>query len=167
MVKKKSNVKIDEKSNEEVQPIQVKAMYETSPVVEVEDGVDIYCVLGNTRYQFVKHISPFYSGEEYMVKATFTKDSEVCFVHKDGRKIPVHENSNCGYTLVGKAKALFEAKKSLCANGEASDDQEYVFINQHSSLYYIGETGEHSLFIRVYDNLNGIENDRWVVIYID
>lgn len=167
MVAKKSSVKVSSATNKEAKQLQSKAMYEVSKIVEVENGVDIYFAQGNVRYQLSKQTSPFYGGDEYVFRGTLVKGEEVCFVHKDGTKIPVHENSNCGYTLVGKAKKYFEAKKALCANGETSDDQEYVYINKHSELYYVGETEEHSLFIRVYDNLNGIDNDRWVVIFMD
>jgi hypothetical protein len=166
MNQKKALIKMKADKSKEVPPLHPKSMYKEGDIVDVENGVDIYFAQGKTRYQLSRHASPFYSGEEYSFTGTLVKGEEVCFTHRDGTKIPVHENSNCGYTLVGNARKYFEAKRALCANGEASDDQEYIYINKHSELYYVGETEEHTIFIRVYDNANGINNDRWVVIYI-
>ncbi len=167
MQSKKSYVNVRSESDEEVRPLQAKPLSEVSRTVDAEHGCDIYLAQENVRYQLEEQTSPFFGGIEYVFHGTLIKGSRICFVHKDGRKIPVHEASDCGYTLVGKAKRYFEAKRALCADGESSDDQEYVYINQNSALYYVGETEEHSLFLRVYDNLNGNENDRWVVIYMD
>lgn len=167
MALRKTSVKVTNAAKDEAKPLLAKPLCEVSKVVEVENGVDIYLVQGNVRYQLYEQASPFFGGKEYVFKGELVNGSEICFVHKDGKKIPVHGASNCGYTLVGKAKRLFEAKKALCANGETSDDQEYVYINQNSVLYYVGETGTHSLFVRIYDNLNGIDNDRWIVLFAD
>lgn len=133
----------------------------------VDTGEDLYVVIGIEKHQFSSQTSAIYDVKEYYFKGTLTKDAKVKFTHADGREVPVHQSANCGYTLVGKAQNYFKANKALCASGEASDDQEYVYINEHSSLTYIGETGEHTLYVRVYDNLSGDENDRWVVIYLD
>lgn len=167
MSSKKTYVKVRSDSDKDVKPLQAKPLSEVSKCIEVEKGADVYLVQGNVRHQLCEQTSTFFGGIEYVFKGTLIQGSQICFVHHDGKKIPVHEASDCGYTLVGKAKRCFEAKRALCANGETSDDQEYVYINQNSALYYVGETGEHSLFLRVYDNLNGIDNDRWVVIYMD
>ena len=167
MSSKTKYVKVCSDHDEEVKPFQAKPLSEVSQRVDADNGADMYLVQGNVRYQLSEQDSPFFGGVEYVFKGTLIQGSQICFAHKDGRKIPVHEASDCGYTLVGKAKRFFEAKRALCANGETSDDQEYVYINQNSALYYVGETGVHSLFVRVYDNLNGTDNDRWVVIYMD
>lgn len=164
---RKAFVRMDTDKKKDTFPLRPKTMYKEGEIIEAkEDGVDIYFAQGKTRYQLRKHVSPFYSGEEYFFTGTLVKGEEVCFTHRDGTRIPIHENINCGYTLVGNAKKYFEAKRALCANGETSDDQEYIYVNKYSELYYVGETEEHSLFIRIYDNANGINNDRWVVIYI-
>lgn len=167
MPRKKTVVNVCSQSEESAEPFVAKPLYEVSPTVDVEDGADIYLVTENVRYQLRKQISPFFGGEEFVFRGKIDKGSEICFVHKDGRKIPVHGASDCGYTLVGKARRYFEARKALTTGGESSDDQEYVYINQYSNLVYVGDDEEHSLFLRVYDNLNGIQNDRWVVIYMD
>ena len=167
MSARRTVVSVQSKADKHAKPLNPKPLSEVSKTVEVEDGVDVYLVLGNLRYQLSRHQSPFFEGEEYRFHGVLEKDQEILFVHKDGRKIPINDKSNCGYTLVGKARKYFRADKGLTCNGEASDDQEYIYITQHSSLHYIGETGEHSIFIRVYDNLSGLENDRWVVIYFD
>ena len=96
-----------------------------------------------------------------------TAPLDIKFVHADGKEVPTHQDRNCGYTLIGKAKSYIKANKALTTPGEPSDDQEYVYINEHSTLTYVGETGDHTLYVRVYDNLSGTNNDRWAVVYLD
>ncbi len=136
-------------------------------VVEPDTGEDLYIVIGRERHQFASQTNPFYAVKEYFWSGTFTSGLDIKFVHADGKEVPTHQDRNCGYTLIGKAKSFIKANKALTTPGEASDDQEYVYINEHSTLTYVGETGKHTLYVRVYDNLSGTDNDRWVVVYLD
>ncbi len=135
--------------------------------VEPDTGEDLYIVIGRERHQFSSQTNPFYAVKEYFWAGKFTNGLDIKFVHADGKEVPTHQDRNCGYTLIGKAKSFIKANKALTTPGEASDDQEYVYINEHSTLTYVGETGEHTLYVRVYDNLSGVDNDRWVVVYLD
>lgn len=153
------------KKKSDKKPIQ--AMKEMPRPVEADTGEDLYVIVGGVRHQFSSQISKIYDVKEFFYKGTFKKGESIRFCHADGNEVPVHDTPNCGYTLVGKAQRLLASKKALLANGEAGDDQEYVYINDHSELNFVGPTGEHTLFVRVYDNLNGINNDRWVVIYME
>ena len=132
-----------------------------------ENLEDMYVVLDNKKHQVQSQFSNIYACKEYFWKGKFVKGQKVKFVHGDGKEVPIHHSTNCGYTLVGKAQKLFSVSKSLCASGEPSDDQQYVYINEHSVLSYIGNDGNHTIFFRVYDNAYNNFNDRWVVIYID
>ncbi len=136
-------------------------------VAEVDTGEDFYLLIAGEKHQFSSQKSAIYDVKEYFYRGVLTKDSQVKFVRGNGKEVPVHHAANCGYTLIGKAQQYFKATKALCANGEASDDQEYVYINEHSVLTYVGQTGVHTLYVRVYDNLTGVNNDRWVVLYLD
>lgn len=138
---------------------------EAAPAVDT--GEDLYVVINGVKHQFSSQISAIYDVKEYFFKGKFTKGASIKFVHGDGREVPVHNMPNCGYTFVGKAQRLLAAGKALVANGEAGDDQEYVYINDHSTLSYVGESEEHTIFLRVYDNLSGTDNDRWAVVYMD
>ncbi|MFA6829471.1 MAG: hypothetical protein WCR67_02045 [Bacilli bacterium] len=152
------------KKNPTVKKITVK---ETESVPVIETGEELYLAINGKKKLFSVHTSPIYGVNEYYFEGNFGHGDSIRFVRENGHEVPVHHTPNCGYTLVGKAQRLFSASKALIANGEAGDDQEYVYINDHSSLSYIGEDGTHTLFIRIYDNLNNINNDRWVVISID
>lgn len=144
---------------------KAKPRRESSKIVPSDKtGGDIYLVQGNKMYQLYSQKSPLYGVDEWVFHGNLTKGEEIRFAHKDGRRIPVPGNSNCGYTLIGIAKNNFEAKHALVALGEKRDDQVYVYINKDSSLYYKGESGRKEIFIRIYDNLSGLDNDRWVVI---
>ena len=136
-------------------------------VVEKDTGEDLYLVIAGKKHQFSSQQSAIYDVKEYFYRGELIADSQIKLVRGDGREVPVHHAANCGYTLIGKAQQYFKASKALCANGEASDDQEYVYINEHSTLTYVGETGVHTLYVSIYDNLTGTENDRWVVLYLD
>ena len=122
------------------------------------------------QYEWFKKDGVWLSG--FLYDMANNEDSRKQFKHKvilhaDGKEVPTHQDRNCGYTLIGKAKSYIKANKALTTPGEPSDDQEYVYINEHSTLTYVGETGDHTLYVRVYDNLSGTNNDRWAVVYLD
>ena len=47
------------------------------------------------------------------------------------------------------------------------DDIIKILASDANFLSYVGKDGTHTIFFRVYDNINGVNNDRWVVLYID
>ncbi len=128
---------------------------------------NIYLLIGKDRYLFKEQVSPIFGVKEYFVKAKLLHNEDIKLVREDKKELPVHNSANCGYTLVGKAITYFHPNKSLCASGDSTDANLYVYINEHSTLTYVGQDEEHTLFVRIYDNINGINNDRWVVLYID
>ncbi len=134
---------------------------------EKSTGEDFFICIGKEKHEFSAQISALYAVKEYFWKGELVNGAQIKFERGDGHEVPVHHAANCGYTLVGKAKQYFSASKALCANGEDTDDQEYVYINEHSELFYTGVTGSHTVYVRVYDNTYGNDNDRWVVISID
>ncbi len=148
-------------------PSAAKAAPKASASNEAGTGEDFYIVIGKERHEFSSQISPLYAVKEYYWKGELVNGSSIRFVRGKSKEVPVCKDGNCGYTLVGKAQQFFSASKALCANGEDCDDQEYVYINEHSSLSYVGATGVHTVYVRVYDNIAGNDNDRWVVLYLD
>lgn len=161
MVKVKSNT-----NSKKVAPLSAHPLCEVTEAKE-DTGEDVYLVQENEKHQFSSQISPLYGTKEYYYTGVLYPDTEIKFVHNDGKQIPDSKTYNCGYTLVGNARKCFKAKKALIANGEASDDQEYVYTTPHSELYYVGEETVHTIYLRIYDNNQGIDNDRWVVIYME
>jgi|WetSurMetagenome_2_1015567.scaffolds.fasta_scaffold152443_2 hypothetical protein len=147
-----------------VHPVAVASAGAMKPV---DTGEDLFLIVGKEKHQFSSQISAIYAVKEFLWKGNFEKGADIKIVRGSGSEVPVHHSANCGYTLVGKAQQFFTAGKALCANGEASDDQEYVYVNEHSVITYSGETGVHTVYVRIYDNLSGIINDRWVVISLD
>lgn len=160
-------VKVKAKSSrKKIKPLESKPLVEVTRASE-DTGEDVYLVQENDKHQFSAHISPLYGTKEYYYTGVLFPNTEIKFVHNDGRQIPVGGSCNCGYTLVGNARKAFEARKALTTAGEASDDQEYIYTTQHSQLFYVGDEKVHTIFLRIYDNINGNDNDRWVVIYIE
>lgn len=154
-------------SAKKVKPLKGKPLVEVTKAQESDTGEDVYLVQENEKHQFSSHISPLYGTKEYYFTGVLFPNTEIKFVHNDGRQIPFGGTYNCGYTLVGNARKAFEARKALSTNGEASDDQEYIYITPTSQLFYVGDEKVHTIFLRIYDNINGNDNDRWVVIYIE
>lgn len=139
-------------------------LLEVSDIISVTDGGDLYLAMENKRYQFHKTISPVFHNDEYTLDISLKKGEEICFVHKNGDKVPRHLPENCGYTLQGKAKELFEFKNALVTS---NGNETYAYVNKDSSLFYKGEDTNQKLYLRIYDNCNGYINDRWVVIFIE
>ena len=144
-----------------------KASGNNSSRVKPTTNEDLYLLLDGVKYQLNSQTSPIYDCKEYFWKGKFEKNQQVKFIHSDGNEVPVHHPYNCGYTLIGKAQNFFSARKSLCSKSEGSDDREYIYITKHSTLSYTGESGVHTIYLRVYDNIYNENNDRWVVLYID
>lgn len=142
-------------------------LLEVSQIVNVENGADIYLAMGQTKYQLSENVSQESGKVEYVFKGKIEKGDEICFVHKDGKTIPIKESENCGYTLKSKARSCFKAENALVAYSDSKDDETYIYINQNSTLFYIGESRVCTLYVRVYDNREGVNNDRWVVLFID
>lgn len=163
----KKTVRADKKTVAKKEVKAVKKEVEAAPVVEEDTGENLYLLMAGQKHQFKSQISTIYDVKEFYYRGVLLEGAAIKLVRGDGSEVPVHHAANCGYTLIGKAQQYFKASKALCANGEACDDQEYVYINEHSTLTYIGETGEHTLYVRIYDNLTGENNDRWVVLYLD
>ena len=161
-------VRVNANANrDDVEPLKGKPLVEVTRAREEDTGEDVYLVQENDKHQFSAHISPLYGTKEYFYTGVLFPNTEIKFVHNDGRPIPIGGSSNCGYTLVGNARKAFQAKKALVTNGESSDDQEYVYTTEYSQLIYVGDEKVHTVFLRIYDNINGLDNDRWVVIYIE
>lgn len=167
LVVKKERIIMASKNQKKTAVRKAEPVIDTKVEAEPDTGEDLFVVLGETKHQFHSQISKIYDVKEYFYKGIFRKGDSIRFIHRNGNDVPVHDTPNCGYTLVGKAQRLLSSKKALLANGEAGDDQEYVYINDHSELTFVADTAEYTLFVRVYDNLYGNNNDRWVVIYME
>jgi hypothetical protein len=160
-------VKVKSTNSSKVEPLNARPLVEVTRAKEEDTGEDVYLVQENEKHQFSAHISPLYGTKEYYYTGVLYPNKEIQFVHNDGKPIPLAESSNCGYTLVGNARKYFSARRALVTDGESSDDQEYVYITPYSQLFYTGDEKVHTIFLRIYDNINGLDNDRWVVIYIE
>jgi len=130
---------------------------------------DLYLISNNgefrEQYQFISQISGIYGVKEYVWTGVIPQ-GRIDFKHRDGRFVPVPSDTNHGYTLVGKAKDLFSAENALVVLSE-SGDQAYVYIQSESHIRYIGDNKVHTLYVRIYDNGNGENNDRWLTLSIN
>lgn len=133
---------------------------------------DYYLKVGrsgiNAAHQFYLTRSEVYHCDEYVIRLQLTEGKEVAIVHGDGRKVPDPEVYNQifgpGITLNGaEAVADFEVKDAIVCPVEG-EDIVYNFVSEQSKVYFRGKTGKYTLFVRIYDNNTGNDNDRWVVL---
>ncbi len=131
---------------------------------------DLYLLNTTTRVdcrrQFNKSLSPIYGVEEYFWTGVIKK-GEVRLVRKDLRKVPVSNVSNSGITLVGKAISYFKVENAMTINSLECSDQVYNYCNEDSKLVYVGDDEIHTVYVRIYDNTYGNDNDRWVTLSIE
>lgn len=116
-------------------------------------------------HQFKSQVSGIYGVKEYFWKGIIHK-GVVKFTHASGKQVPVPADSNHGYTLVGKAKNLFAPDNALEVLSE-SGDQAYVYIQPESFIKYVGDENEHTIYVRIYDNTTGKNNDRWLTLSVE
>ncbi len=137
-----------------------------------EDFVDLYIKIGKRKvapkYQFRRLFSELYHCEEYVWQGEIAQDSKIEFVHGDLRKLPnslvSNQISGPGVTFSGgEACDDFKFENALVCPVEGQQ-LIYNFINEDSTLKYVGKTKVVTLFIRIYDNNTGDNNDRWLVI---
>lgn len=119
----------------------------------------------DSAHQFKSQVSGIYGVKEYFWKGIIHK-GVVKFVHASGKQVPVPADSNHGYTLVGKAKNLFAPENALEVLSE-SGDQAYVYIQPESFIKYVGDENEHTIYVRIYDNTTGKNNDRWLTLSVE
>ena len=139
------------------------------------DYVDLFIRLNNSqinkKHQFRQVHSEVYDCEEFIWRGWLKKGYKVVFAHGDGRTLPninvFNQISGPGITLSGgEACADLKFDKALTCPVE-NCDLIYNFMDPLSVLTYIGKDGLHTVFVRVYDNNSGDDNDRWLVISID
>ena len=136
---------------------------------------DFYIQVGtcklNAAHQFKKTHSIIYDCDEYVWMGNLTKGKKISFHHGDGRSLPdaacYNQISGPGVTFTGiEACSDLRYEHALVCPVDGQD-LIYNFIDSESFLTYVGKTGVHSLFIRIYDNNSGVENDRWLVIAME
>lgn len=127
-------------------------------VVGLSNGMD-------GAHQFKSQISGIYGVKEY-IWTGILEQGPISFRRRNGHPVPTPADSNHGYTLVGKAKDFFQVENALVVLSE-SGDQAYAYIQSDSALKYVGDDKPHTLFVRIYDNDSGDNNDRWLTLSIN
>lgn len=157
------------KAKEAVKKAEAQEKETVAPAVAWEGTEDLYIISQGHGYessqQFKSQISGIYGVKEYYWTGRL-EQGPVTFCHKNHHPVPVPTDANHGFTLVGKAKDYFQAKNALVVLSE-SGDQAYVYIQPDSQLYYVGDDKIHTLYVRIYDNDSGSNNDRWLTLSIN
>ncbi len=140
----------------------------TKPAFEGDQDlfIEINDSMRDSAHQFKIQLSHLYNVEEYYWTGKITPHAKIRFLHKDGRELPVHENTNHGFCLIGNAMKAFDVDNALIVPSDMNDAL-YVYINPKSELRYIGDSKKHTIYVRIYDNANGNINDRWLTISIE
>ncbi|MCI2069226.1 MAG: hypothetical protein LKJ88_06615 [Bacilli bacterium] len=139
------------------------------------DYVDLFIRIGasviNQEHQFKRIHSAVYDCDEFVWRGLLTKGKVISFTHADNRELPdpnvYNQISGPGMTFSGaEACADLSYKDALVCPVQGSD-LIYNFIDGDSELSYVGKTGTHTIFVRVYDNNSGTDNDRWLVVSME
>ncbi len=136
---------------------------------------DLFILRGDEKIseknQFVLTRSPIYNCDEYVWVGELNKGDEIKFCHADMRYLPnvsIYNNiSGPGITLSGTEACVDFSFKDALTCPVTDCDLIYNFVNGSSKLFYVGENKVHTLFLRVYDNNLGSDNDRWLVISVE
>lgn len=142
--------------------------------VGAEDFADLYVVTSGrllATKRFKKHISPVYGCEELYWKGKLAQGTVVSFVASDKSIRPIvdcfNEKGGPGFTLEGEgAIAAFKVENALTITSN-NGDQVYNYVNADSKLVYVGDDKVHTVYVRIYDDVVGCANGRWVVISVD
>lgn len=166
---KKEIVKEEPKVEKKIEKKVVEKVVVNEPKSNWVGTEDLYIVEGNNKidaaHQFKSQISGIYGVKEYFWKGIIHKGL-IKFVRSSGKVVPVPADSNHGYTLVGKAKNMILPENALEVLSE-SGDQAYVYIQPESFIKYTGDENEHTIYVRIYDNNSGDNNDRWLTLSIE
>jgi hypothetical protein len=147
----------------------------SSEVVIEGEFVDLFIRMGDSKinqaHQFKRVHSAVYDCDEFVWRGSFTKGKELEFVHADGRVLPdyaaYNQISGPGVTLSGaEACADIKLEHALTCPVDGSD-LVYNFVDASSEIRFVGKTGQHTIFVRVYDNNTGTDNDRWLVVAME
>lgn len=153
----------------------VSADSKMSDTILAGEPADIFVRLGNTlinpEHQMLKTHSAVYGCDEFVWRGKFEKGKKIRFTHGNNASLPdpmvYNQISGPGMTFSGPEACLdFIYKKALVCPVEGVD-LIYNFIDAESELYYEGKTGVHTLYMRIYDNNSGIDNDRWLVVSLE
>lgn len=100
-----------------------------------------------------------YTGRFHKGLLTFVSGKELQTI------VPIRGKFNYGYTLEGEAKEIFKVNNSLvCPN--KFENRSFCYINSNSTISYIGDPFTiYSIYVRIYENCVGSNNNRWVVIW--
>lgn len=125
----------------------------------------------NRQHQFRKTYSTIYDCYEYVWRGQLTHNQTIRFTHMDERVVPdpevYNQISGPGCTFSGaEACATLKFDNALICPVE-NFDLVYNFIDHTSKLTYIGRNKRHTIYVRIYDNNTGENNDRWIVISLE
>ena len=131
---------------------------------------DLYIELNGKKVtsaeQFKSQISPIYNVEEFYWTGKIEPQARIRFIRSNNVELPLKNEYNHGFSLVGQAASKFEVRNALPVPSETNDCVN-IYVNPESELYYIGDSNKHNVYVRVYDNSVGNHNDRWLTISIE
>ncbi len=114
-----------------------------------------------------EEISPVFNCREYIYRGKL-HFGEVQFLGGDRltERYPSVADRDHGYTFEGEANNVFQVVDALAAYND-EEGRTFNYIKPGSRLIFKGLANkEYEVHIRIYDNINGINNNRWVVIFV-
>lgn len=131
---------------------------------------DLFIVINGkevtSQEQFKSQLSPIYNVEEFYWTGKIDPTATIKFVRSNGQDLPIRNEANHGFSLIGQAMTKFEVRNGLQIPSETNDCNN-VYVNPNTELIYVGDNKKHTIYVRIYDNASGNYNDRWLTISIE
>ncbi len=117
-------------------------------------------------HQMDEEISPVFNCREYIYTGTL-HFGEIQFLggEKLQDRYPSVADRDHGYTFEGIANDIFEVVDALNRYND-EEGRTFNYIKPGSRLIFKGVRNRvYEIHIRIYDNIYGVNNNRWVVIF--
>lgn len=135
----------------------------------VDKLVDGFYFVENGENHLLRKNHSIYNMDEYVYSGKINKGIVNFSISKDGQvvNIPALKQPNYGYTFEGLADEVFKVGNALeCYNEQ--ENRSFIYINEDSFLTFIGDPlKQYNVYIRLFDNEFGFDNDRWLVVYVE
>lgn len=135
----------------------------------VDKLVDGFYFVENGENHLLRKNHSIYNMDEYVYSGKINKGIVSFSISKDGQlvNIPALKQPNYGYTFEGLADEVFKVGNALeCYNEQ--ENRSFIYINEDSFLTFIGDPlKQYNVYIRLFDNEFGFDNDRWLVVYVE
>jgi len=113
------------------------------------------------KHQFEETVSGIFNCKEYVWTGYLRRGLVFHFEDENGNVIPSGLENSGLTTDTELTNLLVEVKNALVVK---DGNNVYNYMNSDSAITYNGKWGKVTLYVRVYDNADGYDNNRWIAL---